>query len=293
MDTLLHIDISIIGGENGASKFWEIGLPIITLILGAALDRVLDVFFERRRENRDGKKWIGELKYLATPVQKQIDQIDEFLDEHNKPVLESPELGITTQLKCETAKSLPKSSLQSYLSRNRFKLTKEQATTRANQIVSYFGIAETHLETVQEKFLEYKNNSSAQVNEFKLGLNEFLGAFSSIIRQLEKEGQNFKENEFLRQVDELFVAHLKPHLQTGNIPFFQVQDDFILPAIDLIVANIADDYTQEVGPSLKRCNMALNEINMEKGYLATNLGNVRGQLEGLRDSANGLAQNFN
>lgn len=101
--------------EKSKVDFLRYLIPIFTLLLGIWIKEHLDKKNEKKKILKSGKRWIAELRSLEEPLNKQIEALNNFLDEHGTDDFSIPRIVFYSSLNGEIFKSLDKSELIQFI----------------------------------------------------------------------------------------------------------------------------------------------------------------------------------
>ena len=170
----------------------EYAFTIITLIIGVALDRGIDFFISRKKIRSAGKQWLGEFKYFLSPIENQIENINTFLQTHDRTKFNTPVFGILFSLKGENFKSLNKSEFYDYLKRSKKQI--DSPIQFANKLHIIVDIVAYNYVNIDEAFYTYKNKTSEMFDLFILNLNNLIRAIAQLATELEKKSIDYNDD---------------------------------------------------------------------------------------------------
>jgi len=272
-------EISIKFIESETTDYFNYIFPILTLLLGIGVNRLIDSLSEKKKTKKTAKRWLIELQNLKIPLERQIDNIDEYLKVHKKEEFKIPNLKIETYLDCESFNSLDKTELLKYL--EDFKKKEPNIAIKdINKINSYLTVVKHHYETLKEKFIDYKNGTSFHVTNLSKHLQELLKSFALYGVELEEELKADPSNDrrYL-PLSTLFESEIRPYMQDGDYDVFKLEKDFFIPILSVLSEFRFDKRTHSMTESVRNCINDIKGIKMERGYLTTNFENIRQRLE--------------
>ncbi|MBN8880469.1 MAG: hypothetical protein J0I32_23195 [Sphingobacteriales bacterium] len=253
--------------------------PILTLLLGILVNRVIDYFSQHKRVSRTGRRWKAELTLMESPIQQQIDSLDTFVKELNKDVYDIPKLSIFPSLKGDVFRSLDKSELLSYIQRKSRNYT--EAVKKANKVVGTVDILTNHYDVLKEKFNEFLAKTSQCNQELTEHLQHLLRSFSQYGTAVEKQhgGANPLSDDGYRSLHDLFDAHIYPKQDTGDYDIYELKDRFFIPLIEALGHLRHDDRTLDIQDHATACLNTIHAIKAEKGYMVHNAGIIKERYE--------------
>ena len=262
------------GGDKSKDKeYITIILPILTLLIGFFLNRGYDSFSKRKTIEKEGNRWIGELRCLDNPLENQISSIEEFLKSHNEDKFKTPELKIEDLLNCEIFKSLDKSNFLKYLQTKNKDFSKAVLlSNRTHGSISALTFVYTNL---IKHFNNYVDETSKHVGIFNEHLSSLMKSFAEYSVVIEKRtGKSPQNDTIYNQIWDLFSKHVFPHLEDGEIELFNFQKQFISPLAEIVSTNRLNDDLKDIAEYSSKCNREIKAIKMEKRYLKENFTNT-------------------
>lgn len=260
--------------ESGVDYFKYI-FPILTLVLGIGISKLLDYISERKRIKKVGERWVAEIRYLDKPISNQIEALEKFLIEHKKEEFIVPQMNIYSGLDCEIFKSLDKSDLLKFLEKNKKKDYKE-AVLSSNKIHGYISILTSHYDSMKAKFEEYLKGTSAHTTSLTQNLQLLMRAFGTYGVLLEKElnGDPINDPRY-RPILDLFNAEIMPHMENGDFDIYKLKSDFFIPLIAVLGLLRQDERINELADYSSNCLNFIKGIQMEKKYLTENFETIK------------------
>lgn len=250
--------------------------PIITLLLGIGINRFIDFRNDRKKIKKSGKRWLSELRVLKKPIEKQIENIDTFLIEHNnqeKYTFPRPELVST--LDCEVFITLDKSELVEFL--EKFKNNKfHEAVENSSEINSFITILKSTYDNFRRVFEEYKQNVSLHTTSVSRNLQAFMKEFGIYGVLLEQELNDEPINDpRYRPILDLMDSEIAPYLDNSNYDLYKLEKDFFKPLIYILSGLRLDERTYPMLENARNCVTEIKAIRMEKHYLNINFKNIK------------------
>lgn len=274
------------GGSKSSSIFKDI-LPIITLLLGIGINKLLDRLKDTNRINKAGERWVAELRGLENPIQQQIDLLNALLNEDSEDRYDISELEILSTLNCEIFKSLDKSELYKYIKRHKYN-DYDKVTKTSNQTHGLISILIHLHESLKDKFKEYLSGVSQHTGTANRNLQQLSQAFAWYGADLEMElGGNPVNDPRYRPILDLFNQYIEPHREDGAYDLYQLQSDFFWPLILFLAHLRHDDRARNMSNFASECFNAIKGIRMEKRYWRENVSKISGRytenLAGLKE----------
>ena len=246
--------------------FYGIIFPIITLILGVAIDRFAQVLSDKRKMKRNGKRWKNELESCVSPIQKQIESLYSFVHDYcdNSQRYDIPSISMYPILKGTTFASLNKEDLQDYLEcKKDSKITVQE---RFYKITTFVMSLEMIHQSFMEAYDSFKQSSSHQIEVFntvQLNYSQLLLATASKVPAEMTEGDYIRLTELY---DHAFSTY-------PNVNLYNLESPFISPSLSVLSRYGKQEY-KNMNDKLIEMRYCINGLELEKGYLKTNLLNV-------------------
>ena len=268
-----NVKIFIQQAPSGTDYFKYI-FPILTLVLGIGINRLIDYISERKRIKKVGERWVAEIRYLQKPISNQIEALEKFLAEHKQEKFVIPKMNIYSGLDCEIFKSLDKSDLLKFLEKNKSKNYKD-AVLSSNKIHGYISILTSHYESLKSKIEENLKGTSAHTSSLTQNLQSLMKAFGTYGVLLEKElkGDPIDDPRY-RPILDLFNNEIMPFMKDGDFEIYKLESDFFIPLIQILGLLRHDERTNELSEYTSNCLNFIKGIKMEKRYLTENFETV-------------------
>lgn len=257
------------------TDYFKYIFPIITLLLGIGVNRFIDYKNNRKKINKSGKRWLSELRVLEKPLQKQISNIDDFLEQHDQVKFTFPRPELVTTLDCEVFNSLDKSDLVEYLELFK-KNNEQQAVENSNDINAFITILKSHYINFRNQFEEYKKNISSYTTTISRNLQALQKEFVNYGIQLEHElNSDPIDDARYKPILDLFNSEILPYMQDGNYDIYKLEKDFYFPLISVLSHLRLDERTHLMVDYAKSSITEIKGIRLEKTYLAENFKTIK------------------
>lgn len=267
------IVIKLVNSQN--SDNFKYIFPIITLLLGIALNKSIDYLNKRKKTKKTGKRWLAELRILNDPIEKQIINIDSFLANQNNGFFAIHSPSLFTTLDCDVFNSLDKTELIEYL--EYFKKNKDEiAIKHSNMINGFITVLKNHNENYRIQFDLFKNNVNAITDNLSKNLIILQREFVTYGIELEKElNSDPINNHRYKPIYDLFKSEILPYLQDGKYDVFKLENSFYIPLIKILSELRLDLKTQKMMEYAKNCVNDIKAIKMEHYYLTENFNTLK------------------
>lgn len=260
--------------EKSNEDYWKYIIPILTLLLGIAINKGLDWLSDRKKTKKAGKRWVAEIRSLENPINTEIGYLEAFLVEHNKETFITPQLPILSILNCEVFKSLDKSELLNYIELNR-KKTHQDAVHTSNRTNGFISILTNLYEQLIEKFNKYLTETSKHSVSFSRNLQAFMREFAYYGVSLEQElGGDPMQNENYKAIADLITEYITPHTEDGKYALFELEQEFFIPMLPILANLRFDERSKPLALAVSGCLNEIKGVKMEKGYFRENVETI-------------------
>lgn len=288
-DTVVSLKDSIILKKNSIATtkiylespkqetdYFKYIFPIITLLLGIGVNKLIDYRNDNKKIKKSGKRWLAELRVLKNPIDKQIENITEFLTEHNNEENYTfPRPQLVTTLDCEVFGTLDKSELVEYLEKikkNKF----TEAVENSSEINGFISILKSTYDNFKRVFEEYKQNTSNHTTNVSRNLQSFMKEFGNYSVFLEQElGRDPIDDPRYRPILDLMDSQIKPYLENNKYDLYKLERDFFRPLIVVLSHLRHDERIYAMLEHARNCVTEIKAIRMEKHYLDINFRNFQ------------------
>lgn len=241
----------------------DYAFPIIMLILGVLIDRIILRSTENRRVKREGNRWKSEIKSLLEPLKQQQETFKKFIKEYcdvknrfDVPYIYSPVL-----LKCEVFDSLNKEDLYKYL--QALHKNDDIATQEYHKVVQ-----------VTSAIKSCRNNLSDAISEMKSESNELIKLFNTYAQEYNRKLAACLENNQLplegARLYNFYNEKINKKMPYINI--LELENSFVRPSIEVLASSKGDKQSRL---ELRHCLQSMLDIIMglrnEKKYVKQNL----------------------
>lgn len=267
-------------------------LPILTLLLGIAINKILDWLKDKRKITKAGERWVAEIRSLESPIVQQMELLQKSLDNEQKKEYSFLNLQIVPVLDCEIFKSLDKSDLLKFIQRHK-KNNYAEAVKISNQTHGFVSIMIRLYSTLQEKYKEYTQGVSKHTATVNENLQALSKAFAYYGAAIEQEIQADPSGDArVKPISDLFDKYIEPHRDDGAYDLFELNDYFFQPLTKIFAMLRHDQRSYPMADATLACINAIKGIRMEKHYWAENTKSIielyQEQLKALPTLANNV-----
>ena len=261
------------------TDYFKYVFPIITLLLGITVNKLLDYLKDRKQMKKIGERWKAELSSLELPIEKQIKYLVEFLREHDKKKFDTPELKIVITLECDFFSLLDKSELIKFIE-IQLKKSYKDSVLFSSKISSFILILKSHNEECKIKFNKYVEECSPHIKKLSPDLEKLLKEFENYKVTIEKEvNKNPSRIAISRNISDLFQNEIKPKILTGDFEIYKLETSFFEPFSKLLKELQLDEKTKILFDISSECCNSIKAIQMEKQYLSKNIKELTSDYE--------------
>jgi hypothetical protein len=260
--------------NNSKSSSFKDILPILTLLLGIVINKMLDRISECKKIKRNGERWGAEIRSLTTPIEKQCESLEKLIIEINKDEFKIPTMTINPALNCEIFNSFDKVDLIRYFEKFR-NVNFEGAVAISNNIHSTNTILAGLYIAMKEKYNDYLEAVSEHTTSLSRNLQELMASFGNYGVDLEIEiGQDPINDARYSNIYSLFSKFIIPKLGRGDFDIYALEKDFYIPLSDELSKLRTDRRTKEMVDNVFKCFNDIKGIKMERGYIAENIKTI-------------------
>ena len=241
----------------------DYAFPVIMLILGVLIDRIILWGTENNRIKREGSRWNSEIKSLLEPLKQQQETFRKFIKEYCdvKNRFDIPHIYSQALLKCEIFDSLNKEDLYKFIqSLHKNDNISTQEYHKVIQVISVIKSCQNNLSNV---ISEMKSESNKLINQF----NKYTQEYNRKLAVCLDENLLPFTGEKLQDLYTKLISKRMPYI---NI--LELEDSFVRPSIG-ILAESKDDRLSRI--ELRNCLQSMLDIIMglrnEKSYVKQNL----------------------
>lgn len=256
--------------EPAAKDNMKYVFPIVTLVLGIFLNRLIDFWSGRKRIKRAGRRWQAELLLLETPIQQQMDSLNSLAEELKKDVYQIPEVSTYRTVKGEIFTSLDKSELLRYIELYCTQNYRE-AVRRSNQVIGEIDILQYNYDAMDEKLKSFLSETSKHTTRFMEHLQLLMVRFKEFgIWLHETRGIDPLTIPEFKEINDLFDAHIRPKQESGDYDVYELKTFFFHPLIQKLLPFFNTEKGLELNHIATNCLNEIHLIKAEKGYMAEN-----------------------
>lgn len=237
--------------------------PIIMLILGVLIDRIIIRSTENKRVKREGARWKSEIKGLLEPLKQQQETFKKFIKEYcdveNR--FSIPYINIQVLLKCEIFESLNKEDFYKYLQWQH--VNDGIATKEYHKVIQVISAIKSCQNNLSDVISEMKSESNKLINQF----DECTRNYNRKLIVCLEENQLPLEGAKLQRLYEEKINKKMPYI---NI--LELEDSFVRPSIGILGGSKGDrQFRIELRDSLQLMLDIIRGLRNEKIYIKQNL----------------------
>ena len=251
--------------KESPSVFYRLIFPIVMLVLGVLIDRLAQIFVDRHRIKRNGKRWKRELLSYIPIVRKQINEIESFVIEYcdNPEQYVIPQLITFQMLKGSIFESLSKEDLYSYLGR---KTNNIDVQERYNKVLSFITTLDMAHAQLNDSFHRFRESAGGQIDAFNNAQFRYSKKLYDISAHVPTSMDMAAYNELSRLYNDAFIDH-------PDVNPLKLEESFITPSLEIFDSydkQTFKDLTNELG----KMRFSINGMKLEKTYLKGNLETI-------------------
>ncbi|WP_251620976.1 hypothetical protein [Odoribacter lunatus] len=249
--------------KTNLNLFLDYAFPIIMLLLGVVIDRLLLRYTEKKRVEREGLRWKSEMDSLLDPLKRQGETFRNFINEYCnvKNRFDIPYIDSQVLLKCEIFDSLNKEDLYKYVQ----SLHKNDniATQEYHKVIQVISVIKS-----------CQNNLSDVISEMKSESNKLINQFNEYTQEYNRKLTVCLDDNLLplagTKLQDLYSE--KINKQMPNVNILELEDSFVRPSIDILADSKGDRLSRiELRNCLQSMLDIIQGLRNEKKYIQLNL----------------------
>lgn len=266
------------GQDDPFGWVWKV-FPVITLLLGIGIQRLITVRDQRKKERKAAYDLLTEIQLIDEPVRKQVEAIQRFVEAQSVRKVTVPELTVQHTLKMDRLKSIDRPAVVEHFART--KGDREEALRLANKLFSGCDIVTEHYGRMEHMTEEYKRRGQDCWSTWQKLLNEWMRAVSTIVVEAEKAEKNLDDDAFI--VGIVGLMNMVHDNKERDLYYFL--DNLHVPHIALTAEHLKDDRILEVAHLNGQARFAILEFDSLRQEMVTRFKHLS---EDLQDEANSL-----
>lgn len=249
--------------KTNLNLFFDYAFPIIMLLLGVVIDRLLLKYTENKRLEREGLRWKSEIESLLKPLKQQQEAFKKFIKEYCdiKDRFDIPHINSQVLLKCEIFYSLNKEDLYKFLQLHHE--NEDIATHEYHKVIQVISSLKSCQHNLSDIISEMKSRSNKLINQFEEVTREYNRRLTACLddNQLPLAGTMLQN-----------LYHEKINKQMPYVNIFELEDSFVRPSIKIIVESNGDKKVRnELRNNLQSMLDTIQGLRNEKIYVKQNL----------------------
>lgn len=243
--------------------FLDYAFPIIMLLLGIIIDRLLLRYTENKRVKRAGARWKSEIKSLVYPLKQQQETFKKFIKEYCdvKNRFDIPHIYSQALLKCEIFDSLNKEELYRYL--QLLHENEDVATKEYHKVIQVISVIKSCQNNLSDVISEMKFESNKLINQFNKYTQEYIRELAACLDDnlLPLAGNKLQD-----------LYNEKINKQMPNVNILELEDSFVKPSVNVIADSTGDTKVRnELRNRLLSMLDTILGLRNEKKYIKLNL----------------------
>ena len=241
----------------------DYAFPVIMLILGVLIDRIILWSTENKRIKREGSRWNSEIKSLLEPLKQQQETFKKFIKEYCdvKNRFDIPHIYSQALLKCEIFDTLNKEDLYKFIqSLHKKDNISIQEYHKVIQVISVIKSCQNNLSNV---ISEMKSESIKLINQFNKYTQEYNRKLSTCLEDnlLTLTGSKLQD-----------LYNEKINMQMPDVNILELEESFVRPSIGILTDSNGDKLSRK---ELRNCLQSMLDtiqgLRNEKIYIQRNL----------------------
>lgn len=241
----------------------DYAFPIIMLILGVLIDRIILWTSEYKRVKREGARWNSEIKSLLEPLKQQQETFKKFIKEYCdiKNRFDIPYVYTQVLLKCEIFDSLNKEDLYKYI--QSLHKNDDISTMEYHKVIQVISVIKS-----------CQNNLSDVISEMKSESNKLINHFNKYTQEYNRKLAVCLDDNLLplagTKLQDLYNEKINKQMPYINI--LELEDSFVRPSIGILAKTKGDRLSRiELRNCLQSMLDTIQGLRNEKKYIQLNL----------------------
>lgn len=241
----------------------DYAFPIIMLILGVLIDRIILWTTEYKRVKREGDRWNSEIKSLLEPLKQQQETFKKFIKEYCdvKNRFDIPYIYTQVLLKCEIFDSLNKEDLYKYV--QSLHKNDDISTKEYHKVIQVISVIKSCQNNLSDVISEMKSESNKLINLFNKYTQEYIRELAACLDDnlLPLAGNKLQD-----------LYNEKINKQMPNVNILELEDSFVKPSVNVIADSTGDTKVRnELRNRLLSMLDTIQGLRNEKKYIKLNL----------------------
>lgn len=249
--------------KTNLNIFLDYAFPIIMLIFGVVIDRIILRYTENTRVNREGARWKSEIKSLLEPLKQQQETFKKFINEYCdvKNRFDIPHIYSQVLLKCDIFDSLNKEDLYKYV--QSLNKNDDISTREYHKVIQVISVIKSCQNNLSNVISEMKSASNKLINQFDEYTQEYHRKLTVCLEynKLPLEGV---------ELQNLYIEKIIKQMPYVNI--LELEDSFVQPSIDILADSKGDRLSRiELRDCLQSMLNIISGLRNEKIYIKQNV----------------------
>ena len=254
-------------------------IPVLTLLIGFFLGKIFDNLQKRKGIKTEGREWIETFLQLKDPLDRQIDNISDFLEANPTNVYKIVNPEFQLSLDCNEFKSLNDKSLIPYIQKQ-YKVEYAKSIKLAGQLKNTVRIIEANSILFDESFKALQDNTGVHFSNFAADFLEFRKYCGNYIDEiLHSSDPRPQQKKLAEKIVELSGKYVTPHLSSGTLNLFELSEQFFP---QFVHASYDDRKHPEIVAAIgysTKCDQSIKNLMMERYYLREKQKNIQESYE--------------
>jgi len=259
------------GQDDSLAWFWKV-FPVITLLIGIAVQRSL-IFLDTRRKNKKAADvLLTEVLLLDEPLRWQLEQIDNFISEQSKRSVELTELNSSKSMNLGRLYSGDRAAIVDHFTR--VKKSREKSLVTTNKLLNLCELITIHHHRVDSLYNEYQRRGAECANSWQSHINAWLVLYASLVAGVEKKGDKIEDDAFIMALYPFYELATRPREE--DLYFYL--DNLHVPHISVTAKYRTDDRVESVTDLNAKARWAILEFDSLRKDFVRQFKNLREDL---------------
>lgn len=252
----------------------EKSLPtIVGILIGFALNRIYEVFRERRLIKHSGEEFINEVQLYAEPFEKQINSLQTAIAQLGDENLRTFILEANIPLDTDRFIAINRLNIYKFFQK-RFKKNSKESRKVVNKLFGILKLCTVETESMKSHFANYNEKRAEDMLRFNNALNGLLGAFGDMVLKMEKDQTDPKTDNFYLAIKPYFDSFDDVNLMTP----YEIIPSFFEPLVYISAQYRLDERSDSFSEQLREGFAAVRDLRSLRANLIFQLEHIKNTL---------------
>jgi hypothetical protein len=260
---LVDKELRVIFEDTSKPDYFKYIFPILTLLLGVALNKFLDNIKDRKKIKKAGERWKEELAALELLISKQISYIEHYLQKQSIHNDQTKPFLIVSELSCEAFNVLDKSELIQYFQKSLHKNFKKPVFISGKIYVILTTLKSTYQDLLAALNTYTKEAIAAPDKIFDLlkMLIIELDVFKSSVVNLDTANDDITSK--ISHIEDLINEHVVLSKQLQDFDIFSLENKLYYPILSVFKIQSDSESVSKINSIIHESLSILSTVQTE------------------------------